>query len=406
MAASKRGLAKSVIMACLSLAVAWQAYAFALVPNLRMSSPDLALAYRPNDAASISRRVSARIKEAGGYASEPEDAADAVRSLIDTPLSRSSLRIIGMDAAERGDTGGARSAMILSHRLSRRDPWTEIWLLEQAAREDDFEGILTHYNAALAVNPELAPALNPILVEATAYPEVRLPLKKYLRANASWTPGYLAAASKDADLDDLTDLVLSVSHHLRDDPFTAAISTIVYRLAGDGRWDEAMRLADATWNDFDVAEFARFAPGSASSDLRLGALAWSFSSERGVSSTLTEGGGIEVSLSPLARGTIASRDLRIPGPGPYTLTQRVEFGGNGGNARIRWLADCISASSDTAQRVWEQTIPVASKATTYRSSISIPAGCNLLRLSLVGTGPEGQSEASLSITGLEFARTR
>lgn len=406
MAASKRALVKSVIMAGLSLAVAWQAYAFALVPNLRMSSPDLALAYRPHDAASISKRVSARIKEAGAYASAPEDAADAVRSLIDTPLSRSSLRIIGMDAAERGEKGAARSAMILSHRLSRRDPWTEIWLLEQAAREEDFEGILTHYNAALAVNPELAPALNPILVKATAYPEVRLPLKKYLRANASWTPGYLAAASENADLDDLADLVLPVSHHLRDDPFTPAISTIVYRLAGDGRWDEAMRLADATWSDFDAAEFARFAPGLASSDLRLGALAWSFGGERGVSAALTEDGGIDVSLSPLARGTIASRDVRIPGPGRYTLTQWVEFGGNGENARIRWLADCVYAPSDPAQRVWEQTIPVTKQATTYRSSILAPAGCNLLRLSLVGTGPDGQSEASLSVNALEFARDR
>lgn len=406
MAASKRYLAKHIVVGSLSLAVAWQAYAFALVPNLRRSSPELALAYRPHDAASISKRVSARIKEAGAYASEPEDAANAVRSLIDTPLSRSSLRIIGMDAAELGKAGAARSAMILSHRLSRRDPWTEIWLLEQAAREDDFEGILTHYNAALAVNPELAPALNPILVEATVYPEVRLPLKKYLRTNASWTPGYLAAASKEADLDDLVDLVLPVSHHLRDEPFTPAISTILYRLAGNGRWDEAMRLADATWNDFDAAEFTKFAPGPASSDPRLGTLAWSFSSERGVSSTLTEDGGIDVSLSSLARGTIASRDIRIPVPGSYILTQRVELGGDGGSARIRWLAECISVSSGTAERVWEQTIPAASKATTYRSSISVPAGCNLLRLSLVGTGPEGQSEASLSVKNLEFGRGR
>lgn len=406
MAASKPALVKYIAMAGLSLAMAWQAYIFALVPNLRLSSPDLALAYRPHDAASISKRVNARVKEAGAYASEPEDAVDAVLSLIDTPLSRSSLRIIGMDAAQRGEADVAHSAMILSHRLSRRDPWAEIWLLEQAAREENFEGILTHFDAALAVNPELAPALNPILIEATAFPEVRLTLKKYLRANASWTPGYLVAASEDAELDDLADLVLPVSHHLRDDPFIPAISTIVYRLAGDGRWDEAMRLADATWNDFDAAEFAKFAPRSASSDPRLGKLAWSLGSEQGISSTLTEDGGIDVSLSPLARGTIANRDIRIPGPGTYTLTQRVEFGRNGGDARIRWLADCISGSSNAPQRVWEQTIPVGARATIYRPSLFVPAGCNLLRFSLVGTGPEGQSEASLSIEDLEFARSR
>lgn len=406
MSTSKPGLVKSALIAGLSLAGAWQAYAFALVPNLRLSSPDLALAYRPYDAVSLSKRVNVKAREAGGYVADPADAADAIRSLIGTPLSRSSLRIIGMDAAQRGEANVALSAMALSHRVSRRDAWTEVWLLEQAAREQDYEKILTHYNAALTVNPELAPVLNPILVAATTFPQVRLPLKQYLRANASWTSGYLAAASKDAELNDLLDLVLPISHHLRDDTFTPAISTIVYRLAEGGRWDEAMRLADATWNDFDAADFARFEPGSSSSDERLGRLAWRLSSEQGLVSTLTQDGGIDVILSPLARGTIASRDIRIPSPGPYALTQRVEFRGRWQSTRIRWLGECISGPEAPTKRVWGQTIPSASKATTYRSTIPVPEGCNLLRLSLVGTGPDGQSEASLSVEGLEFARAR
>lgn len=406
MATSTLGLVKSAIIAGLSLAGAWQAYDFALVPNLRLSSPDLALAYWPHDAVSLSRRVNAKVKEAQAYVSDPSDASEAVRSLVDTPLSRSSLRIIGMDAAQRGNSDVALSAMSLSHRLSRRDPWTEVWLLEHAAREEDYEGILTHYNAALAVNPEFAPALNPILVTATASPQIRLPLKQYLRANAPWAPGYLASASKEADLDDLLELVLPISHHLRDDAFTPAISTIVYRLAGDGRWDEAMRLADATWSDFNAADFSRFAPTPASADERLGRLAWQLSGEQGVVATLVGDEEFDVSLSPLARGTVASRDIRIQGPGQYALTQRVEFGGRWQSSRIRWLADCISGSSGPTTRVWEQTIPAASKPAAYRSTISVNGGCTLLRLTLVGTGPDGQSEATISVKGLEFVRAR
>lgn len=406
MATSTLGLVKFAIIAGLSLAGALQAYAFALVPNLRLSSPDLALTYRPHDAVSLSKRVNAKVKEAQAYVSDTSDASEAVRSLVDTPLSRSSLRIIGMDAAQRGKSDVALSAMTLSHRISRRDPWAEVWLLEQAAREEDYEGILSHYNAALAVNPELAPALNPILVNATAFPQVRLPLKQYLRANAPWAPGYLASASKEADLDDLIQLVLPISHHLRDDTFTPAISTIVYRLAGDGRWDEAMGLADATWPDFNAADFSRFAPTPASSDERLGRLAWQISGEQGVVATLAGDEGFNVSLSPLARGTIASRDIRIPGPGQYAFTQRVEFGGRWQTTRIRWLADCISGSSGPAARVWEQTIPSANKAATYRSTILVDEDCDLMRLTLLGTGPDGQMEASLNVEPLEFSRLR
>ena len=406
MAASKIGIVKSAAVAGLSLAAAWQAYAFAIVPNLRLSSPELALAHRPHDAASLSKRVGAKIKEAGAYVSAPSDASEAVRSLVFTPLSRSSLRIIGMDAAQRGEADAARSAITLSHRLSRRDPWTEIWLLEQAARKDDFDGILTHYNAALSVNPELAPVLNPILVTATASPQVRLPLKEYLRGNAPWVPGYLAAASRDANIDDLVEMVMPVAHHLRGEPFTPALSAIVYRLAANGRWDEAMRVADATWTDFDAPKFAQMALSDASTDLRLGQLAWSLGSEQGVASSLTRDGGLEARLSPLARGTIASRDMRLSGPGQYAFTQRVDFGGSWQGARLRWSADCVPASGAPPERVWDQTLPVASKATTYRSTVSVPGGCNLLRLTLSGTGPEGQSEALFSVGDLAFTKTR
>ena len=406
MAALNLKLFKSAIIAGLSLAAAWQAYQFSVVPSLRLSSPEMALTLRPFDAVSLSRRLNSQMKEAGTYLNDPKDTAEATRSLIETPLSRSSLRIIGMNAANSGEVDTATTAMELAHRVSRRDSWTEVWLLERAARENDFEAILTHYHAALTVKPELGSALNPIFVSATKYPQVRLPLKKYLRSNASWAPGFLAAASKDADLDDLTDLVLPVAQHLGNDAYTPAISTTVYRLAAKGRWDEAMRLADATWTDFDAVEFTKFAPDPASSDPRLGKLAWSLGTEQGIASTLAKDGGIEASMSPLARGTIASRVIPISAPGSYTLTQTIDVSGSWQRSRMRWFADCVSDPEGTEKRVWEQTIPSASKIMTYRSSIPIPANCSLLRLTLVGTGPEGQSEAFLTLRDLEFARVR
>lgn len=396
---------KSATIAGLTLVAAWHAYKFAVVPTLRLSSPEMALALRPFDAVSISRQLNARMKEEGAYITDPEDASQAARSLIETPLSRSSLRIIGMNAASSGKTDTAMAAMSLSHRVSRRDPWTEVWLLEQAARNNDYEGILNHYHAALTVNPELAKALNPVFVDATQYAQVRLSLKEYLRQNASWAPGYLAEASKDARLDDLIDLVLPVAQHLASDTYTNSISTIVYRLAVSGRWDEAMRLADATWSDFDTSQFEKFSPDSASSDPRLGKLAWSLRAEQGINSSLDKDGGIDASLAPLARGTIASRDVWIAAPGSYTLTHRIDLAGSWQRARLRWVADCVFESEPTEERVWGQTIPSASKTMTFRSSIAIPNGCHLLRLTLVGTGPDGQSEASLTLRGLEFTKT-
>lgn len=406
MATSKAGLVRYAAVAVVSLACAWQAYTFALVPNLRLSSPVLALQYRPDDAVAISKRVHAGIEEAGKYASTEQDRRDAISALIETPLNRSLLRIIGMDAALRGDKAQAAEFLTLSHQVSRRDIWTEVWLLEEAARADDFPAVLSHYHAALAVNPELAPSLNPLMVDATAYPQVRVALRPYLRRDASWAPGYLAAAAKDAQLDHVMDLIGPVAHLLGDEAYEPGVSRILFRLGAAGRSGEAMRLAKSVWPDFEPAAFARSLPDPASSDARLGSLAWTLGESTGLAPRLVQSGGIEAILAPLARGVIASRDMPVTSGSEYALVQRIDFTGEWQSARIRWYAECFAADGSAGGRIWEQVVPAASKAITYRSTITVPSGCSLLKLTLAGNGPDGRAEAGFRLNELSLSKVR
>lgn len=405
MATGGRRAVKAVLIAAAALAAAWQAYDFSIMPLLRASSPDMALARAPDDPIALSKRVHARTVEAGTYAYRAEDVRAAQQSLAHTPLSRSSIRIIGMDAAQNGDRGRARNALELAHRVSRRDPWTEAWLMEDSARNNDFDGIMRHYHAALSVNPELAPALNPMMVKATAFPPVKKLLRGYLRNNALWTPGFLEQAANEGALTDVVDIVQAEAPFLGDDQYAPAMGRIVYRLAADGRWDEAMQLATSAWADFDRAGFEDLNPSESSTDERLGKLAWTLGNQDGIETFLDASGAIEATLEPLARGFIASRDVPVRRGGAYAFIQRIGFADGGASARLMWEAHCIAASNGDERKIWEQSIPVSSSATTYRSTITVPAGCSLLSLRLSGRGSDGEGAVGVRVSDLDLRKT-
>lgn len=397
---------RTVVVGAAAVVTAWHAYSFSAIPLLRLVSPDMALARSPNDAVSISKRVHARTVEAGKYVSNPEDVAAARRSLAMTPLSRTSLRIIGMDAWLNGRADVARAAMNLTHRVSRRDPWAETWLLEEAARTSDPDAILRHYHTAMSVNPELGPALTPVMVKATEFAELRAPLQTYLRNDAPWAPAFLAQAANDAALADVVAIARPVARHLGDDPYVLGMGRIVYRLAAAGQWNEAMQLSATAWPNFDQAEFERLDISAQSTEPRLGRLAWTLSNEGGIETFLDASNAVEVTLDPLSRGQIAARDIRLDRAGDHTFTYRIGFVDANSGVRLQWQADCVPASGGDSRKIWEQSIPASAAATTYRSTLRVPAGCGLLSLRLSGSGPEGGGAASVRISDLAFASVR
>lgn len=405
MKAVKLGTFKSVAIAVVTLAVAWEAYSFALVPNLRRSAPEVVLSRDPYDAPALSKRVLERVKKSGQYIAAPEDRTAAVRSLVDTPLSRSSLRIIGFDYVRQQDKVQAAALMSLSNKVSRRDTWAQIWLLEEAARNEDFDSILSYYHAALSVKPELAPVLNPILVSVTRFLDVRVALGPYLRSNAPWTSGFLAQAANDARVSDVFDTVLPEAQHLSGDAYIPALSRITYRLALDDRWGDAMRLAETIWNDFDSEAFSSFSPEAVNSDPRMGTLAWTFSNEAGIFSELEGEGGVSVSFEPLSRGVALRRTIPVERGGRYAFVQRVQIADRSSAAQVRWQAECVSGSSEETRVIWRQTVPWSEGIETYRSTISVPDECSLLTLSLIGTGPDGQTGSTSIFSDLSLSLT-
>ena len=346
------------------------------------------------------------MQETGEYTANLDHERKALASLKNNPLSRSSLRIIAMNADAAQNIPRARAAMALSSRTSRRDTLAQIWLLEKAAEQNDFDALLTHYDAAVTVTPELASVIHPILVATLEYDAARSALTPYIRRGARWMPSFLNIASRDAAVGDLVDLLSNTSAFVGEEALRQSINRILYRAAADGNWERVQSLMGAIWGDFDNTKFSITEPRVENSDNRYGALSWSLTSNGEIRTEIQKTNpGILITLQPLARGVVAARTLPVESPNTYTLTQRVDYKGASGT-RVNWVADCILPVTNERQRIWEQTIPPARQPVTYRSEIEIPSNCYLMDLRLFGTGPEGQLPQTLSITDIALKRLK
>jgi len=402
---SARDLAKYGALALLASLAAYGAYDFSRFDFLRYADPGAAHRERPADAVALSGWLDTRIGNDQQFLPGQEDAALARQSLVERPLSRASLRTMALAADGAGDIDFADKTMRLSERVSRRDSLAQLWLIERAVQKDDLKSAVAHYHAALSVQPGLGQILLPVLANALAFPEVREEIRPYLEQRASWAPSLIKASVETSPTDDLIALMMPAAGMLSDDQYTAANARLIARLASEGNADVAWDYTQKLWPDFDQKRFTDFSWNENNTGAQMGSLAWTLSQDSKITADLNAGSSLAVSLSPLARGLIARRDVLVEPGASYQLTQRLTFDAGTPKGQIRWNGECVAADG-TMTPAWEQIIPSASATSTYRFAIRAPVGCRLMRISLSGTGADGQLASTLKISDIAFAQDR
>lgn len=349
-------------------------------------------------------RVLRGLGEEPGYQVASKDAAAIRDTLVRHPLNAQALAVWGLSLATRQQSEqAALPFMTLADRVTRREPISQVWLIEAASAAGNVPEAIRHYNAALATNPPLQANLLPVLVGALDFPDVQQALRPYVRT-APWMPAYLAMASASARTDSVLGLVSGGGAALATEAFSPAQAMLIRRLAAEGRFDAALGHASTVWSDFDRKAFARFAVTAATLDPRLGGLSWTLADNEGMGASL-EDGTVVATLEPLGRGAVLARDVPVQAGGAYQLIQTVAVDSGPRPASLRWRANCVPADpAQAAAEFWTQLVPTSQTATTYRTAFSVPAGCNLAHLELVAFGPEGQLPTSLRISGLDLVR--
>lgn len=370
---------------------------------LREADPKAAYSADPSDGLAAVNAFAAELTKNPQFIISGR-AADAARaSLVSRPLNPNLLSFYGLRAASIGEQGLASALMASADAVSRRDAFSQLWMIEQKSGADDVKGAVRHYNALLSVHPAMQATFLPVLVSAVAYPEVRAAIRPYLNPETKWGASFLDLASQRAEVGQYLDLVEPIAARLSGDGYAVSNARIIYRMLQSGLAGDAWKLFSRVAPDVDVAAFRAFAPGGANLDPKWLPLSWVLGQSDDISANVDSDGTIDVTVAPTARGLIASRDVAVVPSSTYLLGHRSINEPGSPSASLRWSVSCVT--QDGPQLIVDRFVPATANSKLVQLSVDVPENCNLVRIELSALGSEGQLSSMLQITDLTLAKT-
>jgi hypothetical protein len=370
---------------------------------LRAADPKAAYSAEPSDGLAALNAFAADLKDNPQFLISSRDADAARASLVRRPLNTSLLSFYGLREASIDKSGRANALMASADAVSRRDAFSQLWMIEQKSSVDDVKGVIAHYNALLSVHPAMQSTFLPVLVSAVAYPEVRAAIRPYLNPETKWSAPFLDLASQRVEVGQYRDLVEPIASRLRGDGYSASNARIIHRMLQSGLAGDAWRLFSLVAPDVDVAAFRTFAPSGANLDPKWQPLSWTLGQSDDISASVDTDGTFNVTVAPIARGIIASRDVAVISSSTYILGHRSIYEAGSSRASLRWNAYCVAENGP--QLIVDRFVPGTANSKLVQLSVDVPQNCNLVRVELSALGSEGQLSSTVKITDLTLSKT-
>lgn len=378
-----------------SLALGLAAGADSLANFWRISDPDLALRFRPDDAVSLTLKEDRlRAYEDPTVADAPVMAAIARTALRSDPLNPVALRQLAVAESMVGRQAASDRLIDLAHRVSRRDIGTTWLLINRSLDRGDAAGVVRSFDEALSTSAGAAELLFPALADGLFDGGVRNALLPYIRSNRPWMPAFLRHAAAGPDAVSYAALMILAAGGLPATPSYA--DTDGYVLTGlaarrnfplAARYlREGVRLPDGFAADVTV--------GPASLDSRTGPFGWRFINGAEGSALAGDGNAIIVRAEADRRAAVSDRILMLA-PGRYSLSLRGTVPDGRAPATAEVALRCIG--SPTTDLIVGPA-PIATTAAPVSLPFAVPADCPAQRLEVVATSRaiDGEGELTLS----------
>ena len=245
-------LAAAAVLALAFIWIGWRIVADTAAQNLAQSAPAEALRWKPGTGAALDQRSLSELKKSDGDVSAAETwARQALRA---RPLDQYALFLLGMAADRKGDANGALSLMREAGSRTWRNPGTQLWLFEHAAKRGDFSTALRHADAIFRVDPNFLTPMFPTIAAFTVEPRGLQALADFLATSPPWRDTVLLLLSARLYDKSHLDQLYSILMQSPSPPTTRELEAYLDRLIKDGRYEAAYR----TWR-----EATRVLPASA-----------------------------------------------------------------------------------------------------------------------------------------------
>jgi hypothetical protein len=292
----------------------------------------------------------------------------AKTSLRSEPLSLASLRLLITDAEASERRDRARVYALLTSRISRREPLSQIWLINEASRHSDLKGAIKHYDLVLRTNPSAGDLLLPILSAALSDDAVRSELASTLSSKPAWIFVFLHhyMSTRD-DMRPLAALLSQIGPLPNGAEFDSLSRTFRSRAFETGAYSELLAYQKAVFPEIAArqANIVGFTP--ATTDPQYAPPGWELLSNAEFQTQIADNGSaIKIVGLSGARGDALRRTTALA-PGRYRFVEerKVTEGSWG-----RWSLFCVATSH--AQMIW---ISDAIGPGRRPNDIVIPQGC-------------------------------
>lgn len=147
----------------------------------RTSLPAVALIWTPHDSAARAAVAMQMIEEPSGSIDLPRVKMLAQGAIQRDALNVAAIRVLGLINTLEKREAQSLALFNYAEHLSRRDLITHLWFIEHYSARGDVSNTLHHYDLALRTSRSSRELLFPLLLNASADPELQEPLNTLLR---------------------------------------------------------------------------------------------------------------------------------------------------------------------------------------------------------------------------------
>lgn len=353
-----------------------------------------AFALAPYDGRTAARLAAMLSGPEASAADRPRSDRLAFTALQQDAVSVPAAAALGFNAQMRGDTVTARRAFTYAEALSRRDPLTQLWKIEDAVAHNDVNDALRHYDIALRVKPEMSGALFPVLAAASVEAPVQTRLVRLLQTNPPWRDGFIGFVAARG-----TDPLAAAMLFRRLDGAgvttpEVAKTALLASLFASGKVDQAWTYY-RTMHPTASRDRSRSVNFSGQSDTPT-PFDWVAVGDGGITGTI-EKGGFDFS-APASIGGPMLQQVQLLSPGTYRLQGRSIDINQPDNTLPYWTLVC-----QNGRELGRVIVSRSSQGSTgFTGAFQVPAGCPVQTLVLVARPSDSISGLSGRIEQVEL----
>jgi hypothetical protein len=365
---------------------------------LARTNPAQALAIDGGNLRALTKIADKHFVEGRGEQPLPSNVSAALRlQLLAQPLDSRALRLLGMDAALTSDEERALALMNASSNVSRRDAGAQLYLMRQAALENDWGGTMSHLDAVLSSRPAAWEHLFPFFFKLLGYREFRDNLTPLLQQERPWAVPFLRQAVETApNVDAVAALLREAQPIAGGQPAHEVEARVLARYAAMGEVVKADAFArDVLELDDDVLSNAGLTPATTVS--MYAPLTWQLSVPDNVNVTIDgEQANVRVTAGPPS--SAMTRYFALPA----------------GKHRFHWslrrpqLTPLAEGAFAVQCPQGDKLIPLGSRrlgSREGRASIdfTVPSDCDGVRIDLLAEGNVTGAVAEVTLFNLRIA---